>query len=144
MEKQKYILNIKVEVSSYQTLQFEVEGENKEEAFTNFLTKDPRRDLIRSVDVKYPSQVWESIQTTQLSRWADEDFQDVSVITKITDVEEVSSSVATITTNDGYTFHILENGKVVDNLDPKERDMTWPDIHRFTKALGAFTLRANS
>jgi hypothetical protein len=134
----KYILDVRVIVSSYQTLQFEVEGKNKEEAIANFETKDYRRDLIRAVDVKYPSHVWESIQTTQLSRWADEDFQDVAVQTKVTDVEEVSSAVAEIRTKGGYVFHVLQNGKVVDEVNSKDRTMSWPDLASFQESMNLF------
>ena len=134
----KYILDVRVIVSSYQTLKFEVEGESKEEAISNFESKDYRRDLIRSVDVKYPSHIWEQIEATQLSRWGNEDFQDVAVQTKVTDVEEVSSAVAEIRTKGGYVFHVLQNGKVVDEVNSKDRTMSWPDLASFQESMNLF------
>lgn len=134
----KYILDVRVIVSSYQTLKFEVEGENKEEAIANFESKDYRRDLIRSVDVKYPSHIWEQIESTQLSRWGNEDFQDVVVQTKVTDVEEVSIEVAEIRTKGGYVFHVLQNGKVVDEVNSKNRTMSWPDLASFQESMNLF------
>ena len=138
MSKQKYIINVKVEVSSRQTLQFEVEGESKEAAVKNFFDNDPRRDLIKAVDVKYPTQVWEEIQDSQLSRWAGEDFGDVDVQASVIDVEEVSTSIAEIRTKSGYTFYILENGKVVDAVESKDRTITWPDLQSFRSALNLY------
>ena len=134
----KYILNITVSVSSYQTLQFEVEGNTKEDAIANFETKDYRRDLIRSVDVKYPSHFWEQIESTQLSRWGSEDFNDVLVELSVTDVEEVSSAVAEIRTKGGYVFHVLQNGKVVDEVNSKDRTMSWPDLASFQESMNLF------
>jgi hypothetical protein len=134
----KYILDVRVIVSSYQTLKFEVEGESKEEAIVNFESKDYRRDLIRSVDVKYPSHIWEQIESTQLSRWGNEDFQDVVVQTKVTDVEEVSSAIAEIRTKGGYVFHVLQNGKVVDEVNSKDRTMSWPDLASFQESMNLF------
>lgn len=134
----KYILDVRVIVSSYQTLKFEVEGESKEEAISNFESKDYRRDLIRSVDVKYPSHIWEQIESTQLSRWGNEDFQDVAVQTKVTDVEEVSSAIAEIRTKGGYVFHVLQNGKVVDEVNSKDRTMSWPDLASFQESMNLF------
>jgi len=134
----KYILDVRVIVSSYQTLKFEVEGESKEEAIANFESKDYRRDLIRSVDVKYPSHIWEQIESTQLSRWGNEDFQDVVVQTKVTDVEEVSIEVAEIRTKGGYVFHVLQNGKVVDEVNSKDRTMSWPDLASFQESMNLF------
>ena len=135
----KYILNVKVEVSAYQTLQFEVEGNTKEDAIANFENHDNvRHDMLHTVDVKYPSHIWEEIQKTQLSRWGDEDFNNTHVHLKVVDVEEVSSSIAEIRTAGGYVFHILQNGKVVDEVDAKERNMTWPDLESFNKSLNLF------
>ena len=34
-------------------------------------------------------------------------------------------------TEDGYTFFILYSGRVVDSLDQKIVDMSWPDIRSF-------------
>ena len=134
----KYILDVRVSVSSYQTLQFEVEGNTKEDAIANFETKDYRRDLIRSVDVKYPSHFWEQIESTQLSRWGSEDFNDVLVELSVTDVEEVSSAVAEIRTKGGYVFHVLQNGKVVDEVNSKDRTMSWPDLASFQESMNLF------
>ena len=135
----KYILNVKVEVSAYQILQFEVEGNTKEDAIANFENHDNvRHDMLHTVDVKYPSHIWEEIQKTQLSRWGDEDFNNTHVHLKVVDVEEVSSSIAEIRTAGGYVFHILQNGKVVDEVDAKERNMTWPDLESFNKSLNLF------
>ena len=37
-------------------------------------------------------------------------------------------------TEDGYTYYILECGRVVDSLDPETEDMSWPDVDTFLKA----------
>ena len=34
-------------------------------------------------------------------------------------------------TDDGYTFYVLKDGKVVDNLDPKKVDMSWPSTKAY-------------
>jgi len=136
----KYIVNVKVEVSAYQTLQFEVEGNTKEDAIANLENHDNvRYNMLHTVDVKYPSHVWEAIQETQLSRWGDESFCNTEVALKVTDVEEASSSIAEIRTKGGYVFHILQNGKVVDEADAKKRTMAWPDLESFNKSLNLFT-----
>ena len=135
----KYILNVKVEVSASQMLQFEVEGNTKEDAIANFENHDNvRYDMLHTVDVKYPSHIWEEIQKTQLSRWGDEDFCHTDIALKVIDVEESSSSIAEIRTAGGYVFHILRNGKVVDEVDVKQRNMTWPNLESFNKALNLF------
>ena len=36
-----------------------------------------------------------------------------------------------ITTEDGYTFYVLEDGTVSDNLDVDNADMTWSDLQDF-------------
>ena len=36
-----------------------------------------------------------------------------------------------ITTEDGYTFYVLEDGTVSDNLDLDNADMTWNDLQDF-------------
>lgn len=41
------------------------------------------------------------------------------------------TSLMTIKTEDGYTFHLLPNGTVVDNLDPDGVDMSWPTFDDF-------------
>ena len=136
----KYILNVKVEVSAHQTLQFEVEGNTKEDAIANFENHDNvRHNMLHSAVVKYPSHIWEEIQETQLSRWGCEEFNDTQVGLKVTDVEEVSSSIAEIRTKGGYVFYILQNGKVVDEVDSGKRTMTWPDIESFNKSLNLFS-----
>ena len=135
----KYILNVKVEVSAHQTLQFEVEGNTKEDAIANFENHDNvRHNMLHSAVVKYPSHIWEEIQETQLSRWGCEEFNDTHVHLKVINVEEVSNAIAEIRTAGGYVFHILQNGKVVDEVDVKQRTMTWPDIESFNKALKLF------
>jgi len=135
----KYILDVKVNVSARQTLKFEVEGKTKEDAIANLENHDNvRHNMLHSVDVKYPSHVWEEIQKTQLSRWGGEEFNDTHVHLKVINVEEVSSSIAEIRTKGGYVFYILQNGKVVDEVDVKQRNMTWPDIESFNKALKLF------
>ena len=135
----KYILNVKVEVSAHQTLQFEVEGETKEDAIANLENHDNvRHNMLHSAVVKYPSHIWEEIQETQLSRWGCEEFNDTHVHLKVINVEEVSNAIAEIRTAGGYVFHILQNGKVVDEVDVKQRTMTWPDIESFNKALKLF------
>ena len=135
----KYILNVKVEVSAHQTLRFEVEGETKEDAIANLENHDNvRHNMLHSAVVKYPSHIWEEIQETQLSRWGCEEFNDTHVHLKVINVEEVSNAIAEIRTAGGYVFHILQNGKVVDEVDVKQRTMTWPDIESFNKALKLF------
>lgn len=135
----KYILDVKVNVSARQTLRFEVEGDTKEDAIANLENHDNvRHNMLHSVDVKYPSHIWEEIQKTQLSRWGGEEFNDTHVHLKVINVEEVSNSIAEIRTAGGYVFHILQNGKVVDEVDVKQRNMTWPDIESFNKALKLF------
>jgi len=135
----KYILNVRVEVSAYQTLQFEVEGNTREDAIANLENHDNvRYNMLHTVDIKYPSHIWEEIQKTQLSRWGDETFLNTEVRLKVTDVEEVSSSIAEIRTKGGYVFYILQNGKVVDEVDSSKRTTTWPDIESFNKALKLF------
>ena len=135
----KYIVNIKVFATAYQTLQFEVEGKTKEDAIANFKNHDKvRYDMLHSVDVKYPSHIWEEIQKTQLSRWGDEDFKDTHVRLRVVEVEEVSTSVAEIRTKGDYVFHILQNGKVVDEVDSRKRTMTWNDLESFYKSLNLF------
>ena len=37
-------------------------------------------------------------------------------------------------TEDGFTYYILECGRVVDNLDPEKVDMSWPDIDSFLRS----------
>ena len=37
-------------------------------------------------------------------------------------------------TEDGFTYYILECGKVVDSLDPEKEDMSWPDVDTFLKS----------
>ena len=34
-------------------------------------------------------------------------------------------------TEDGFTYYILEDGRVVDSLDPETVDMSWPDVSSF-------------
>lgn len=36
-----------------------------------------------------------------------------------------------ITTEDGYTFYVLEDGSVSDNLNVDNADMTWENIQDF-------------
>ena len=135
----KYIVNVKISVTANQTLQFEVEGKTKEDAIASFKNHDNvPHDMLHSVDVKYPSHIWEEIQKTQLSRWGGEDFNDSHVRLSVIEAEEVSTSVAEIRTKGGYDFHILQNGKVVDEVDSKKRTMTWNDLESFYKSLNLF------
>lgn len=135
----KYIVNVKVVVTAHQTLQFEIEGRTKDDAITNFKNHgNVPHDMLHSVDVKYPSHVWEEIEKTQLSRWGGENFNDTHVQLKVIEVEEVSTSAAEIHTKGGYVFHILQNGKVVDEVDSKKRTMTWNDLESFYKSLNLF------
>jgi len=39
-----------------------------------------------------------------------------------------------IRSSDGYTFYILTDGRVVDNLDPEREDMTWSDLDSFIES----------
>ena len=34
-------------------------------------------------------------------------------------------------TDDGYTFYVLKDGRVVDNLNPKKVDMSWPSTKAY-------------
>ena len=38
-------------------------------------------------------------------------------------------------TNDGYVFYLLEDGSVVDSLNPDHVDMSWPSIESFIQDL---------
>lgn len=38
------------------------------------------------------------------------------------------------TTEDGYTFYLLESGKVVDDLDPEFEDMSWSSLDSFIES----------
>jgi hypothetical protein len=42
----------------------------------------------------------------------------------------------TFKTEDGYTFHELADGRVVDNLNLKNVDMDWPSVKAFKKDMG--------
>lgn len=55
-------------------------------------------------------------------------------------VKGATKPVRTFRTPDGYTFHELPNGKIVDNLDPAKVDMSWPNAKVFQKETGAFQL----
>ena len=39
----------------------------------------------------------------------------------------------TIKTDDGYTFYILEDGRVTDDPNPDYEDMSWDTIEQFTQ-----------
>ena len=39
----------------------------------------------------------------------------------------------TIKTDDGYTFYILEDGRVTDDPNPHYEDMSWDTIEQFTQ-----------
>ena len=41
-----------------------------------------------------------------------------------------------IKTEDGYTFYLLEDGRVADNPDPKHADMSWPTLQDFLDTQG--------
>lgn len=41
------------------------------------------------------------------------------------------SATHILRTEDGYTFYVLANGRVVDNLDPDMVDMSWPSMATF-------------
>ena len=34
-------------------------------------------------------------------------------------------------TEDGYTFYLLEDGRVTDNPNPDHEDMSWPSLQDF-------------
>ena len=55
-------------------------------------------------------------------------------------VKGATKPVRTFRTPDGYTFHELPNGKIVDNLDPAKVDMSWPNAKVFQQETGAFQL----
>ena len=40
-----------------------------------------------------------------------------------------------IKTEDGYTFYLLEDGRVTDNPNPNFEDMSWDTIEQFTQWL---------
>ena len=44
--------------------------------------------------------------------------------------------VRLVETEDGYTFYLLESGRVVDNLDTTRVDMSWPSLDAFIKSQG--------
>ncbi len=37
-------------------------------------------------------------------------------------------------TEDGYTFYLLESGRVVDSLEPTHVDMSWPSLDAFIES----------
>ena len=39
--------------------------------------------------------------------------------------------IATFKTSDGFKFHLLDDGSVVDNLDPDCVDMSWASLEAF-------------
>ena len=45
--------------------------------------------------------------------------------------------VATLITEDGYTFYRLHDDSVVDSLDPESVDMSWPSYQSFADEVGA-------
>ena len=42
----------------------------------------------------------------------------------------------TIKTKDGYTFFLLEDGRVTDNPNPHFEDMSWPTLQDFLNSQG--------
>ena len=62
----------------------------------------------------------------------------MAVQTKVTDVEQVSSAVAEIRTKGGYVFHVLQYGKVVDEVSSKDRTTSWPDLASFHDSMNLF------
>ena len=49
-----------------------------------------------------------------------------------------------IRSGDGYTFYVLEDGRVVDNLDPELEDMSWPDLASFTACMNNASTQAEN
>ena len=61
----------------------------------------------------------------ELKGWWDLDTKDG------VDETKVKTSILAITLVDGFKFHLTQDGKVVDNLDPKLVDMHWDSFEEF-------------
>ena len=48
----------------------------------------------------------------------------------------VGANMEVLQTKDGYTFYVLDDGRVVDDLNPDYVDMSWPNIDSFNKTQG--------
>ena len=48
--------------------------------------------------------------------------------------DKKQKKIKTFITEDGYTFHHLPDGRIVDNLDPKKVDMSWPSMKHFKES----------
>lgn len=46
-----------------------------------------------------------------------------------------SEVLADIVTSDGYRFHHLKDGRVVDSRDPEAIDMSWDTLAEFAESL---------
>ena len=66
--------------------------------------------------------------------WNDELFNDTYIVV---DYGWVRYVVATLITEDGYTFYRLHDDSVVDSLDPESVDMSWPSYQSFADEVGA-------
>jgi len=66
--------------------------------------------------------------------WNDEHFNDTHIVV---DKGWVRYVVATLITEDGYTFYRLHDDSVVDSLDPESVDMSWPSYQSFADEVGA-------
>ena len=49
--------------------------------------------------------------------------------------------IATFKTEDGYTFYQLDNGKIVDNTNSSNVDMSWNSLDEFKKEIDADFVR---
>ena len=49
--------------------------------------------------------------------------------------------IATFKTEDGYTFYQLDNGKIVDNTNSNNVDMSWNSLDEFKKDIDADFVR---
>ena len=66
--------------------------------------------------------------------WNDELFNDTYIVV---DYGWVRHVVATLITEDGYTFYRLHDDSVVDSLDPESVDMSWPSYQSFADEVNA-------
>ena len=66
--------------------------------------------------------------------WNDELFNDTYIVG---DKGWVRYVVATLITEDGYTFYRLHDDSVIDSLDPESVDMSWPSYQSFADEVGA-------
>ena len=54
---------------------------------------------------------------------------------------KMNQVIATFKTEDGYTFYQLDNGKIVDNTNSNNVDMSWNSLDEFKKDVDADFVR---